>query len=139
MSAVRDASTSLKRLSEAAQRIADPLQDIRGRQVRDAVGEKLGKVKDLLIHETDRLARFIEVEWNGFLGIGTSRLLLPVELVRTLTTTAVVIGHEAEDIDAAPEYDPIRLNEDFLRKTYSYYGCTPYWQTGYTYPQGWFT
>jgi len=138
MANANDPSEALKRLSDSDLAVADPAQDIRGREVQDSGGEKIGKVGDLFIDESERRVRFIEVESGGFLGIGASKLLVPVESVRSLTKSAVVVGHGRQHLAGAPQYDPTLLDEDFLRQTYSYYGYPPYWTSGYAYPERWF-
>ena len=48
MAAGSDVKRILRRLSDSNVMIVDPAQDVRGRQVEDAAGQKIGKIDDLL-------------------------------------------------------------------------------------------
>lgn len=131
-------SVTLERLSDTDLEIAEPRQDIRNREVQDASGKKIGKVDDLFIDPIERRVRFLEVASGGFLGIGESKHLIPVESVRSVTKDAVHIGYGGEHVAGAPRYDPTLLDSDLVNRTYSYYGYSPYWTPGYTYPERWY-
>ena len=75
---------ALVKMSDSKLTVAQPEQDIRGREVVDAAGEKIGTVENLFIDEEQRKVRFIEVGSGGFLGIGESKSLLPVDLVQSV-------------------------------------------------------
>jgi len=75
------AGIGLVRLGESGfvpQNIED---DVRGKDVYDAEGQRLGSVEDLYIDRREREVRFLEVGAGGFLGIGQKRFLVPVEEV----------------------------------------------------------
>jgi sporulation protein YlmC with PRC-barrel domain len=55
--------------------------DVRGKDVYDAEGQRLGSVEDLYIDRREREVRLLEVGAGGFLGIGEKRFLVPVEEV----------------------------------------------------------
>jgi sporulation protein YlmC with PRC-barrel domain len=55
--------------------------DVRGKEVYDAEGQRLGSIEDLYIDRREREVRFVEVGAGGFLGIGEKRFLVPVEEV----------------------------------------------------------
>ena len=55
--------------------------DLRGKDVYNAEGKRLGSVEDLFIERKEREVRFLEVGSGGILGIGKKRFLLPVEVV----------------------------------------------------------
>ena len=58
------------KLSDSDFVLASPEQDIRGKDVYDADGEKVGRADDLYIDGQERKVRFLEVSAGGFLGIG---------------------------------------------------------------------
>ena len=100
--------------------------------------EKIGKVDDLFIDESDRRVRFLEVGSGGFLGIGETKLLIPVESVTSLDNQTVRIGHGKQQLVGAPTYNPRLVDSEFLRRTYSHYGYVPYWTPEYEYPERWY-
>jgi sporulation protein YlmC with PRC-barrel domain len=65
--------------------------DLRGKGVRDAEGQRLGRVEDLYIDRREREVRFLEVGFGGVLGIGEKRFLVPVEAVTQVAEGWVTI------------------------------------------------
>ena len=59
----------------------NPEDDLRGKAVYDAEGQRIGGVKDLYIDHREREMRFLQVSAGGFLGMGEKPLLVPVEAV----------------------------------------------------------
>ena len=55
--------------------------DLRGKDVYDQEGQRVGSVDDLYIDRQEREVRFLEVGAGGILGIGQKRFLVPVEAV----------------------------------------------------------
>lgn len=129
------ASTGVLRpLSDINMAIADRRQDIRGRKVYDASGAEIGEVDDLLIDDAEKRVRFLQIASGGFLGIGVSHCLLPVEAVTRITDDAVHIDQTRDRISGAPRYNPSVVDERYLDRLYGYYGYDPYWKEGYRYP-----
>lgn len=127
--------SSLIKLSDSDQILADPGDDIRGRTVRDPDGEDLGKVDDLLIDAEEHRVRLLRVEHGGLLGIGATAFFIPVDAVTQITDDTVCVGEPRDRITAAPGYDPELIDEpDYYQSLYGYYGYPPYWGAGYTYP-----
>jgi sporulation protein YlmC with PRC-barrel domain len=125
---------TLVKMSDSKLTVEEPAQDIRGREVVDASGEKIGTVENLFIDEEQRKVRFLEVGSGGFLGIGESKSLLPVDLVQSVAKDRVQVAESRARIGGAPRYDPALVDERYLQGLYGYYGRAPYWVTGYTYP-----
>ena len=65
--------------------------DLRGKDVYDAEGQRVGSVEDLYIDRREREVRFLEVGAGGFLGIGEKRFLVPVEAVVKVSEEWVTI------------------------------------------------
>jgi sporulation protein YlmC with PRC-barrel domain len=115
--------------------IADPATDVRGRKVVDKAGEEIGSIDDLMIDDDELKIRFLRVVSGGFIGIGETMFLIPVDAVMQVTHDAVQIDQTREHVAGGPGYDPeLVTNETYWNNVYSYYGYRPYWTPGYRYP-----
>lgn len=109
--------------------------DIRGRTVRDAGGEEVGEVENLLIDTTERKVRFLVVASGGFLGLGEHRSFIPIDAVTGVDDDEVRIDQSREQMAGAPAYDPELINDrEYNENVLGYYGYTPFWAAGYAYP-----
>jgi sporulation protein YlmC with PRC-barrel domain len=124
----------LVKLGDVGQTVADKGSDIRGRQVVDKDGLKLGKIDALLIDDADRKVRFLEVETGGFLSPGERKSLIPIDAIATIDDHEVHIDQNGRTVAAAPTYHPALVDETVLGNTYEHYGFLPYWGAGYAYP-----
>ena len=72
----------------------------------------------------ERKVRFMEVAFGGFLGLGESKSLIPVEAITRMTPDAVYIGHTRAHVAGAPRYDPdlVETRLDNFFNLYPYYG-----------------
>ena len=115
---------TLRKLRDLDRTVAVAADDIRGRMVKDKDGHDLGTIEGLLIDEAERKVRFMEVGSGGFLGLGESKSLIPVEAVTRTTADAVYIGHTREHVAGAPRYDPelVETKLDYVSNLYPYYG-----------------
>ena len=130
-------NSTLRRLSDTELDVAAKAQDIRGREVRDAANEKIGKVNDLLIDDREKRVRFLEVASGGVFGIGADKLLVPVDAVTGVEKDCVRISQSRDNVGRAPRYDPALVDEHYLTSTYTHYGYVPYWTPDYSYPTKW--
>jgi sporulation protein YlmC with PRC-barrel domain len=122
-----DAATKVptfSRLHDSGRTVAGSDEDIRGRMVKDRNGRKIGKIEHLLIDEVDQKVRFLEVASGGFLHLGETKSLIPVEAITRITKGDVHIGPTREHVAGAPAYDPDLVNADarYLYDLYPYYG-----------------
>ncbi len=85
------AEIGLVRLGDSDFVPANPEDDVRGKDVYDAEGQRIGGVDDLYIDRQEREVRFLEVGAGGFLGIGEKRFLVPVETVTEVAEGWVTI------------------------------------------------
>lgn len=132
--AAQTASNPLFKLSDSPLRVADRNEDIRGRKVVDESGGSVGKVADLFIDERERKVRLLQVNaGGGFLGLGETKLLIPVELVTQVNDESVRINQSRERIAGAPRYNRALARESNFNDVYCYYGCTPSWPGGHAY------
>ncbi|GIF01215.1 PRC-barrel domain-containing protein [Paractinoplanes rishiriensis] len=127
--------STLMRLGDSGQMVADPQQDIRGRKVLDRDGHEIGKVDDLLIDSEHRKVRLLRVEHGGLFGIGATPLFIPVEAVERITDDEVGIDRSRTQVAEAPAYDPELIERDaYFNDLYGYYGYSPFWAPGYIPP-----
>jgi sporulation protein YlmC with PRC-barrel domain len=127
-------SGTLKRLSDAHLTVSNADEDIRGRKVFDAGGDEVGEVSDLMLDEGSAKVRFMEVASGGFLGLGQTKVIIPIDTITRITEDEVHIEKSRDVVAAAPHYDPDLVPENYWADIYGYYGYQPYWMGGYVYP-----
>jgi hypothetical protein len=117
----------LVRLRDTDQTVSSSDEDIRGRMAKDKDGRDLGTIEGLLVDEAERKVRFMEVASGGFLGLGESKSLIPVEAITRVTPDAVYIGHTLEHVAGAPRYDPELMHTEleYFFNLFPYYGYPP--------------
>jgi hypothetical protein len=113
---------ALLKLSECRLELAGPEQDMRGRTLLDASGERAGRVRNVFIDGQGRVG-FMEITAGGALGFRKARLLVPVELVTRVTKDAVQVNESRERLRRAPSFRRSMTAEPYLEDVYSYYGC----------------
>ena len=106
---------------------------MRGKDVYDAEGQRLGSVEDLYIDRNEREVRFLEVGAGGFLGIGEKRFLVPVEAVVEVAEDRVTIEPgRTEKVEGPAPFDtkvaPPPAAEERRAEDYA----SPYGDTGRT-------
>jgi sporulation protein YlmC with PRC-barrel domain len=135
-----DLGLTLQTLKQSGETVADPSQDIRGRDVLAKDGEKIGKVDALVLDDQESKIRFMRVEAGGFLGIGEKKWLMPVDAITRIDKDHVYVDQTRDKIVGSPVYDPDLVSKDannYYRGVYDYYGYGPYWMAGYRYPLWW--
>jgi len=127
---------TLIRLNDSEMELASPEEDVRGEMVVDTNNDELGTVDELLIDESEGRVRFLEVGSGGFLGIGEEKRLIPVDAVTSIDDN-VHIDKTREQVVGAPNYDPkvAQTSGTYYGDYYGYYGYSPFWNPGYTYPR----
>jgi len=85
------AGLGLIKLGDSDFVLANPEDDLCGKDVYDPHGQHIGSVEDLYIDRHEREVRFLEVGAGGFLGIGEKRFLVPVEAVTQVAQNQVTI------------------------------------------------
>ena len=106
---------NLVRLSDQHDlKVAEGNEDIRGWEVRGSDGDKIGKVKDLLVDPTQMRARYLDVELGGGLFGSGRRVLLPVGQARLADDDdAVLLQMSAAQLKDLPEYDGSTVSRDY--------------------------
>ena len=120
-------TATLTLLGDSNLTVADADEDIRGRTVKDREGKDIGKVDDLLIDEDDEKVRFMRVESGGFLGLGETKVFIPIDAITRITDVDVCINQSHEHVARAPRYDPdLVTDQKYLGGIYDYFGFSPY-------------
>ncbi len=132
--AMQETKATLVKLSDTELTLADRAEDIRGRKALDTAGEDLGEVDDLFIDDREQKVRFVQISSGGFLGLGATKFLIPVDAITRITEDAVYISQSRERVAGAPRYDPVLVDERYVSDLYGHYGYPPYWGPGYQYP-----
>ncbi|QGV77099.1 PRC-barrel domain-containing protein [Streptomyces ficellus] len=131
-------SPILKKITDTDRTVASADEDVRGRKVKDAQGNDLGEVADLLVDEEEGRVRFLLVEHGGFLGIGEKKSFIPVDAVARVDEEELFIDQSKERVAQAPAYDPAlveaRSEPEYYDQVYAHYGLIPFWGAGYVPP-----
>lgn len=128
------AKRTLQPMRDAHLTTRDRAEDIRSRKVVDAAGQEIGEIEALLMDDQEEKVRFLRVASGGFLGVGQSKVLIPVEAISRINHRSVHVDQTRERIGSAPTYDPELVDEQDYGSLYGYYGYQPFWTAGYVYP-----
>ncbi len=127
-------TATLLKLGDSDLTVASPEEDVRGHRVLDREGRDVGEVDDLIVDERKAKVRFLEVASGGFLGLGETKLMIPVDAITRIAGDAVCIDESRDKVVGAPRYDPVLVNDSYWGAVYGYYGYSPHWASGYVYP-----
>jgi sporulation protein YlmC with PRC-barrel domain len=108
-------------------------EDVRGRDVYDPDASRIGTVDDVVVDETSGHVRFLRVVRGGLFGFGSTHYLVPVDAVTDVVPHAVFLSVDRSRMDVAPS-QPDVLGDDAVQEICEFYGCEPYWVSGYSYP-----
>lgn len=81
------------------------LEDLIGRDVYDANGNKLGEVADVILDSSTREATVAIVDHGGFLGLGTKQAPIDINMMHAQGDRIVVDGMTKEQIQAMQDFD----------------------------------
>lgn len=93
------------RASEATAELPRELEDVQGREVVCADGEKLGHVVDVLFDRFNTTYAFLETERHGFLGIHNKHMLAPIPWEH-LQDDPIQVSMSAHELHDQPDYHP---------------------------------
>ena len=116
---------NLVKLSGSDFHLEEARQDIRGFDVYDVNGDKIGTVGDFYIDREGHVTRFLDVKAGGFLGIGKRHFLIPVEEVTRNVgeEDRVTVNHQRDTVLDSPDFDPDVVPDlGFQRNVYGHYG-----------------
>lgn len=86
------------------------LSDLRGMEIRNLAGEKLGDVNDIVIDVTDGRVRYAALSFGGFLGIGDKLFAVPWNAMNLKYDNATenyffALDVDKEMLERAPSFD----------------------------------
>lgn len=81
------------------------LEDLIGRDVYDAEGNKVGEVADVILDSSTREATVAIIDHGGFLGLGTKQAAIDVNLLHSQDDRIVVDGMTKEQLQAMENFD----------------------------------
>ena len=111
----------------------------------DRDGEDIGEVEELLIDAHEKRVRLLEVASGGFLGLGKTKILLPVEAITRISDDTVYVNQTRQYIAGAPTTILTLIHREagekgyygergYYNDVYQYYGYPPYWTPCAVYP-----
>jgi len=113
-------SAILVRLSDTDIEISDR-DDLRGRTLIDQHGNDLGDVNDLIVDRDRREVRFLLATSGGFLGIGGTMLLVPVQAIGRVTNKVVAIDRSYSRGFRSNVYNPTLIDHRQEQENYRGY------------------
>ena len=124
---MRSTSPVLVRLSDSGLVLEDRTHDVRGLDVYDEDGDRIGTVEDLYADAEEGKVRFLDVGAGGLLGLGEKRFLVPVEAVGEVREDAVVVDQSRRKVAESPPFDAdvVVPQPAYQHELYEYYGYLP--------------
>lgn len=104
-------------------KVADGNEDVRGWEIRTDDGERIGKVKDLIIDPNVMRARYLDAQLDSKLFGGDRRVLIPIGAARLEDDDdAVVVNLSRDEIAKSPPYEGHGFTSEYessLRSSYA--------------------
>jgi sporulation protein YlmC with PRC-barrel domain len=110
--------------------LPDPVEDVRGREVRDRTGALVGRVSALLVDDREQRVRLLCVAAPD----RAPGWLVPVDAVSRIAPEQVTLNRTLAHVTATPVLDRAPMTQRHLESVYAHYGLYPYWSPGYVYP-----
>ena len=106
---------------------------LEGDGVRNAAGEDLGKVEEIMLDVPRGRIAYAVLSFGGFLGIANKLFAVPWSALRLDTAEhQFILDVSRETLENAPGFDknnwPDMAEPIWGAQIYSYYGRTPYWE-----------
>ena len=119
------ATNNYRRTLSAGTLIGDP--------VKNAEGEKLGTLKEIMLDVENGQIAYAVLESGSILGLGGKLFAIPFEAFTVNEDDhKLILNVDKETLKKAEGFDknnwPDTTNLDWGRKTHEYYGYTPYWE-----------
>ena len=83
---------------------SDTVHNVLGKEVRNATGENLGRIVDVLVDQGGQV-RAVVIDFGGFLGVGARRLVVDWTALRP-GPNAITADITRDQARTAPEYKP---------------------------------
>jgi sporulation protein YlmC with PRC-barrel domain len=119
--------------SVRARRTVFHVNDLIGVRVRNAAGDDLGKIEDIMLDIHQGRVGYAVLSFGGFLGLGDKLFAIPwAALTLDQEEKKFVLNLDREVLERAPGFDrhdwPDMTDPDWGGQIYSYYGYRPYWE-----------
>jgi sporulation protein YlmC with PRC-barrel domain len=103
-----------------------------GTSVKDAAGEKIGHVEDIVLDKLSNNIVFVIVGFGGFLSMGEKYHPIPWSALKyDETEGSYIVNFSREQLEAAPadSVDALVANNAvaYRDRTYDYYKASRYW------------
>ena len=106
-------------------------EKVKGTDVYNRAGEKLGSVEDIMIDKVSGRAIYAVMSFGGFLGMGEKHHPLPWATLKYDTQKGgYVVNLDKKQLEGAPNYDrdsEFKWTPDFGRRVDSYYKVPSLW------------
>lgn len=104
-----------------------------GDRVRNAAGEDLGKVEEIMIDLASGRVAYLVLSFGGFLGIGDKLFAVPWQAIRVDEGEhQFILDVDRNTLEAAPGFNkdnwPDMADPSFGAAIHEHYGRTPYWE-----------
>lgn len=101
--------------------------------VKNAAGEDLGKIEDLMIDLDSGRIAYAVLSFGGFLKMGNKLFAVPWAALRVDTVNKqFILGVDKSVLEKAPGFDkdtwPDMADPTFGTSVYRHYGYKPYWE-----------
>ena len=104
---------------------------VKGTNVYNAAGEKLGSVDDIMIDKVSGRAIYAVMSFGGFLGMGEKHHPLPWSTLKYDTAKGGYVVHlDKKQLQDAPNFDratAFTWTPEYGRRVDSYYKVPTYW------------
>jgi sporulation protein YlmC with PRC-barrel domain len=105
-----------------------------GDTVRNAAGEDLGTVDDIMIDIPSGKVAYAVLSFGGFLGMGNKLFAIPWSALRVDEDKKhFILDVDKKKLENAPGFDkdnwPDMADTGWGTRIFSYYGAEPYWET----------
>lgn len=110
-----------------------PANTLIGDHVRNADGEDLGTIEELMIDLGSGRIVYVVLSFGGILGIGDKLFAIPWSAMSLdPNDNEIVLDVKREMLENAPGFDkehwPAMADRDWGEQIYNHYGYTPYWR-----------
>ena len=107
--------------------------DIRSDHVRNAAGEDLGKIEELMIDVNTGRVAYAVLSFGGFMKMGNKLFAIPWEALQLdAQNKQFILNVDKTRLENAPGFDkdnwPDMADPRFGTTLYQHYGYKPYWE-----------
>lgn len=100
---------------------------LEGNDVKNAEGEKLGDIKEIMLDTSDGRIAYYVLSFGGFMGLGDKLFAVPPEAMRLdQEEECFILNVDQDRLEDAPGFDkdnwPDMTNPEFTTRIYTHYG-----------------